>query len=261
MLLAALLLLGSCSLFRQDKEIVAQVGDEKLSMEELKSNFTDTQWKALTTEQKKEYVQQWINLTLLSEEAEKQGLDGEKQIKSRIRYAEQKVLSNALIASRLAVEEISEVEMFNYYRIHQGEFSKPLLNYKVQRIYLTDVNKLNQVKAEIMSGMKFEDAAKVYSQEPQGQSGGFIGTVSPDGPDSTIWQAVSKVKLNELTNLRAGGGYYLLRSYMEEENVGQTGFEGAKEEIRRRILEERRRQVYEDLLKELKSKTDIYMMM
>lgn len=258
-LVLLLVVLTGCSLFEKEKDIVAQVDDEVLTLEEFKSNFTESQWKNLSPEQKKEYAEQWVQIVLLAKEAEQQGLKDDAVIRNRIKYAGRKVLANALIATRLASEKVTEDEMFNYYRIHQGEFAAPLKNYRVQRIFLTDPTILNRVKAEISAGMKFEDAARLYSQEALGQNGGYMGVVTPDGPDSTIWQAVHNLKLNELTTLQKGGGYYLLRYYLEEIGKGESGFEGMKDEITRRILEERRKQVYDDLLRELKSQADIYM--
>jgi peptidyl-prolyl cis-trans isomerase C len=259
-ILVLLLSLSGCSLFEKKGEIIAQVDKETLSMEEFKANFTEAEWKSLTAEQKKEYVQQWVNLILLAKEAKELGLGKDKQVKNKINYAEQKILGNALISSRLANEKISEEDLFNYYRIHQGDFSKPIMNYKVQRIFSTDLGLLSKVKQEIQNGMLFEDAAKVYSQEELGKSGGFMGMVTPEDADSTFWLAMRNLKALELTTLQKDNGFYLMRFISEEAGVNQAGFEGLKDEIRRRILDERRKQVYDDLLRELKSKSDVYLM-
>ena len=258
-ILLLIVLLAGCSLFKQEKEIVAQVDDEVLTLEEFKSNFTESEWKNLSQEQKKAYAEEWVNLVLLAREADKAGLKDDKLIKNRLKYAERKVLGNALISVRLASEKVSEEELFNYYRVHQADFGNALKNYRVQRIYLTDTGLVGKVRMDIQNGMKFEDAAKVYSQEQLGQTGGYMGVVTPDGADSTIWQAVHNLQPNELTTLPRGGGILILKYYAAEEGTGETGFEGLKDEITRRILEERRRQVYDDLIRELKSGADVYL--
>lgn len=256
-----LLSFAACSLFEPKGEVIAQVDKEVLTLEEIKANFTEAEWAGLSAERKREFIQQWINLTLLAQEAENQGLVADKAVKNQIRYAEKKIMGNALIASRLQSESISEEDLFKYYRVHQGDFTQSLMNYKVQRIYLTDYNLAVKVKQEILDGMRFEDAAKIYSLEVLGQNGGYMGTVTPQDADSSFWQAVSKVKIYEITTLQKDNGYYLLRYYEEEQGTGQTGFDDLKDEIRKRILNERRRQVYEDLLRELKSKSDVYLML
>ena len=260
--LIAVLIIGlaACSIFEKKGEVIAQVDKVTLTREELKANFSDEEWKALTADQKKEYVEQWVNLILLAKEAERQGLDKDKAVKYKVKYAEQKILGNALISARLASEKISEEDLFNYYRIHQGDFTQPLMNYKVQRVFLTDINLVGKVKQEIMNGMDFADAAKVYSQEELGKNGGFMGVVTSEDADSTFWLAVHNLKPLELTTLSKDHGYYILRYVSEEPGNNETGFEGLKDEIRRRILNERRKQVYDDLLRELKSKSDVYLM-
>jgi len=252
--------LSGCSLFEKKGEVIAQVDNEKLTLEELKSNFSDMEWETLSSEKKREYVQQWINMILLAKEAEKLGLDNDKHVTNKISYAKQKVLGNSLISRQLAAQQMSEEDLFNYYRIHQGDFAKPLKNYKVQRIYVTDSSMLNKVKSDIQNGMRFEDAARLYSQEEIGKTGGFMGVVTPEDVDSTYWAAVNKVKLYEVTTLIKDNGFFLLRAYLEEEGSGKYGFDNLKDEIRRRILNERRRQVYDNLLRELKSKANIYIM-
>ncbi len=257
--LLLLVFIAACSLPKKDSEVVAQVDNEKLTLAELKANFTEEEWQKMTPDQKKEYVQQWINLVILAKEAEKQGLVKEPAVKNRIKYAQQKVLANSLIASRLAAQEVSEEEMFNYYRIHQADFAVPNVNYKVQRIFVTEQNMLARVRQELQNGMRFEDAAKVFSQETLGQNGGYAGIVTPDGPDSILWQALSKVNMYEVITVPKDNGFYLLRAYETVQGTGPSGFESQKDIIRQRILDERKRQVYDELLQELKSKSNIYL--
>lgn len=259
-IIVILIALSACSVIDGKGEVVARVDDESLTMDELKANFSAEEWKNLSSEQKKEYVSQWVNLILLAKEAEKNGLDKDRQVINRVNYAKQKIMGNALISARLAAINFTEEDMFNYYRVHQGEFTQPLKNYKLQRIYLTDSGSVNKVKQELQNGMRFEDAARVYSLEEIGKTGGFMGTVSSEDADSSFWLAVRNLKLYEVTTLQKENGFYLLRPYMEEEGVGKTGFENLKDEIRRRMLDERRKEVYDDLLKELKSKANVYLM-
>ena len=258
--LLLLIILSGCSLFEKKDEVVATVNKDKLTLSELKADFTDAGWKALTAEQKKAYAQEWVNLTLLSQEADKQGIGKDPQIKLKLKYAEMKIKGNALIASRLATQNITEEDMFNYYRIHQGEFSKSMLNYKVQRIFLTDHTMIDKVQQELDNGMKFEDAARLYSREPLGTDGGFMGIAAPEDADTTFWAAVHNLKLFETTVITKDKGWYLLRPYEEVPGTGGTGFEALKDQIRSRMLEERRQQVYDDLMKELRSKSDVFLM-
>src|SRR5512133_3538515 len=101
-LTVALLFSSGCPSKSAGADVIASVDKETLSMDEFKANFTAAQWKALTNDQKKELVQQWVNMTLLAAEADKEGMADEKAIKLKIKYAEKKIKANALIASKLA---------------------------------------------------------------------------------------------------------------------------------------------------------------
>ncbi len=64
------IILFSCLQQEEEVDILAQVNQEKLTEIDLKSNFTELEWKQLTQEDKKDLVQDWIELTLLAQEAD-----------------------------------------------------------------------------------------------------------------------------------------------------------------------------------------------
>ncbi len=250
----------SCTLFEKKSPVLAQVNSEKLTEAELKAHFSEVQWNSLSQNEKREYVQQWITLTLLAQEADKLNLDKDISVRYKYRYALKKIKSNALIATYLAATEISEEDLFKYYRVHQGEFTKQAINYQVQRIFHRDYAMIEGIKNELTGGMKFDDAARLYSQEPLGQKGGYMGLVTSSDADSIFWMTVKNLKQNELTVVSKDNGWYILRWFRQEEGSATTGFDEVKDEVRRRMLDERRQQVYDDLIKDLKSKSDVYLM-
>ncbi len=242
----------SCQRSTGESKKLAQVGNEILYEADFKANFSSDEWQNLSAENRKKYIEQWVNITLMAQEAEKMGFNKEEAIKQRIEYASKKILANALIASRMAELRISEDDMFNYYRLHLGEFQKPIQEYKIQRIFVYDRNKIDRIKMEIRSGLAFGTAVGIYSEERLRDTGGFMGFVTNTGIDSVFWDVARNLKQGELGLVERDEGYYIIRQYEERSAVGEAGFEMFKDEIRKRILQERRQEVYEDLLLELK---------
>lgn len=243
---------------KKDKKL-AQVGSEILYESEFKANFSETEWKNLSTENRKKYLEQWVNITLMAQEADQEGLNKDALVKQRMEYAAKKIKSNALIAGRLAELQISEDDLFNYYRLHLGEFQKPVMEYKVQRIFVKDQSRLERIKNEILAGLAFDAAVSIFSQESLRESGGYMGFVNSTGADSLIWNAAKNLQKGELGTVETKGGWFIIRYYEERNSNEEAGFDLYKEEIRKRILQERRQAVYEDLLLELKQKnSDIY---
>lgn len=240
-------------------EILAQVGDDKLYEESFKSVFSEEEWANMDSEMRKKYVQDWVNLTLLAQEAQRLGLDKSLEAKQKLDFAAKKVKANALIAERMADLEISEDALFAYYRIHKGEFETKALEYNVQRIYLQDQGKAQQMLIELESGADFDLLTKHNSQEPLRDKLGYMGFVSPGTQDSLFWNQARELKTGDFAMFAADGGWYIIRQIGSRESDKDLMFDDLRAQIRSRILAERQQSIYEELLKEIKSKhTDVY---
>ena len=91
-------ILFSCLQQEEEGNILAQVNQEKLTEIDLKSNFSDLAWKQLSQEEKKDLVQDWIELTLLAQEADQQLISVTPEIQNKIRLAEKNIKSNGHVA-------------------------------------------------------------------------------------------------------------------------------------------------------------------
>lgn len=255
LLLLLLLALMSCSK-QKDKGIpLAQVNDEILTLEGFRASMGEERWNAMSPEQKKKYIEDWVNVTLLAQEAEKLGLDKERAIRQRLNFAAKKVKANALIARRLASVRISEDQLFNYYRIHQADFQSKLMEYNVQRILVDKQNSAEILLKRIIDGYAFDEAVLAHSRENLRENLGRMGFIVSGGPDSLFWKAAQKLEQNDPGLLAADEGVYILRWTEQREGTQEANFEEYRNEIRAILLREKQRQVYEDLVKELKTKT------
>ena len=151
-----------------EENIVAKVNNDFLTLEELRSNFTEERWNELTLDEKREFINDWIQLSLLAQESERLKLDKRMEIKSRIKTAEKTVKSNALIAQKISEIVITEDDLFNYYKLHKSKFQKKTKEFRVQRIFIKRKSKLDSVLVYIKNGLPFTEAAKMYSEEKIG---------------------------------------------------------------------------------------------
>ncbi len=249
------ILLLSC-VHQEDEGIIAQVNDDKLTIEELKANFTDDEWENFPNEEKHEFVQDWIQLTLLSQEADKLGLSELPQIKAKIETAEKSVKSNTLLAQKLSEIKISEEDLFNYYKLHKSKYQKSHQEYKVQRILITDELKLGEIKYEIKNS-SFAEAAKKYSEEKAGENGGYIGFVSEKSTNNNIWNALRSLQKHRYKTVETNQGYFILRYYDTRTVYEEKPFLEVSNSIRKIVLENRKDEVFNNLIEELKKKSEI----
>lgn len=235
---------------------VAQVSDDILSEDGFKSLFSEEDWAAMTPQQRKKHSENWVNLTLLAQAADEQGLGKDPAVRQRIDLAVKKVKANALIARKLAGLEVSEDELFNYYRVHQGDFKSMMPEYNIQRVFVKSKAAADDVVARVKGGLDFNEAVLSFSVEALKNNLGNMGFVSGTGPDSLFWQKARVLREKELAVLEVPDGAYVFRQTGSREGSQPAGFEEYRGEIRERILKERRQQVYENLLRELKMRNN-----
>ena len=259
LILIALILLFACTKKEEKGVALAQVDKEILYLDDFKSTFAVEEWEKLSPETRKKYIEDWVNLTLLAHYADKQGLDKDKAVKQKINYAAKKVKANALIAKGLSEIEVSEDQLFNYFRLHQAEFQKNAVEYNIQRISLMDKISAENVLQQLNQGMSFAEAVQRYSTEELKNRGGFMGMVSASGPDSLFWLKARELKENEFGLIYKEPMWYVFRVLESKITPQEANFEDYREEIKRKVLLEKQDQVYQELIKTIKSQTsEIY---
>lgn len=259
LILIALILLFACTKKEEKGVALAQVDKEILYLDDFKSTFAVEEWEKLSPETRKKYIEDWVNLTLLAHYADKQGLDKDKAVKQKINYAAKKVKANALIAKGLSEIEVSEDQLFNYFRLHQAEFQKNAVEYNIQRISLMDKISAENVLQQLNQGMSFAEAVQRYSTEELKNRGGFMGMVSASGPDSLFWLKARELKENEFGLVYKEPMWYVFRVLESKITPQEANFEDYREEIKRKVLLEKQDQVYQELIKTIKSQTsEIY---
>ncbi len=249
------LLFISCSNTENIKK-VAQVNSDILSLAEFRANFTESEWNKLSENDKKDYIDNWIKLTLFSQEADKLKLTKTPEVRAKIDNAVKNIKSNALLAFKLSQVKASEDELLNYYNLHKKRFREKVLQYKIQRILVTDPSRLAFIRQEL-EDKPFGWCAKRYSDEQLGKNGGYMGFVSKRDIDKTMWNEVTALKRGHYKTLKADKGFYLIRWTQKREKYVPIEFSRVKDEIKKIVLQKKREETVKNLLEELKSKADI----
>jgi peptidyl-prolyl cis-trans isomerase C len=259
LLLTLMLLLLCCKSNSGDTGYLAEVNGEVLDMQSFRAIIGDAAWGQLRPEQKRRYVEDWVNLTLLAQTADAQKLDQDPVVKERISYAKKKVKANALIAAELSEIKISEDQLFSYFRIHQADFQKAILTYKIQRIGLPDKLSAENVYQQINQGMDFGTALRRYSIDDLRAQNGVMGFVEPSSTDSIFWQAARALAPMQPAIVASDAKWYVFRYTESQESDKEASFEDHRDEIKQRIIEEKQEDVYQQLLRQIKSQNhEIY---
>ncbi len=252
--LLVILLIG-CD--KTDSEVIARVGDKKLTLEELKSFYKDNEWDFTSNEEKRKVVRDWMDLQALANYADEIELTEEKTVRLKIDLAVNKAKVNALLSSEMNKISITEDELFNYYKIHQGEYKSQIDAFKIQRIFVTTDSLLNHVHTLLKNKENFTDIVKEYSEERIADNGGYYGWVHENDDDLTMYECVKNLKPYQYKTVKVRNGYYIVRYYNTKKIDIDVRYESIKSELKEKLLKEKKERVYNELLKSLKNTYDM----
>jgi parvulin-like peptidyl-prolyl isomerase len=190
-----------------------------------------------------------------------QGVDYESWIEQQ----EKNVLQQALIFNEVGRSiAIDETDVVNYYDLHPEEFTE-LPTYKLRGIYISSEDKseedarvkMEEIDRKIAAGEKLEDLAGEYSEGPEKESQGDIGTYKKGEMDKTLEQAVENLEEGALTSwIKIPTGWFLLK--MDEKTGSQLrAFEDVKKEIENRLFLQEQQVRIQDYLEDLKKRSYI----
>jgi len=152
---------------RPEGPIVARVGNDYLTLAELKESIPAEYSDVITRDQNVLYVRQWINTELLYQEAVRLGIDQEPVIKTRLERMRKDLLSTELMsrsASRAGIE-ISDQAVREYYESNREQFVREYNVVRYEDIVVPDMNQAFEIRRTV-THETFKNIAKSYSKTP-----------------------------------------------------------------------------------------------
>lgn len=139
-----------------------------------------------------------VTAQLLLDQAKKQKLEDDPQVKAAFKDAQARILQQAYLAKRVD-SDISEDAMKKRYE-ELKKTSQPKEEVKVRHILVDSEEAAKTVIADLKSGIKFEDEAKAKTKDPSGTSnGGDLGYIGKGDTVPEFADAAFKLKPGEIT--------------------------------------------------------------
>jgi parvulin-like peptidyl-prolyl isomerase len=185
-----------------------------------------------------------------------------------IEQQEKNILQQALIFSEVGRSiAIDETDVVNYYDLHPEEFTE-LPTYKLRGIYVSSEDKseedarlkMEEIDRKIAAGEKLEDLAGEYSEGPEKESQGDIGTYKKGDMDKTLEQAVENLEEGAMSSwVKIPTGWFLLK--MDEKTGSRLkAFEDVKKEIENRLFLQEQQVKIQAYMEDLKKRSYIKIM-
>lgn len=173
---------------------------------------------------------------------------------------EETFLRQAVIVSEVdRTIVLDDSQIVQYYKEHPAEFTQPT-EYKLRAVYLAldgrtaeDLEaRRREVSGRLNAGQDFEAVAKELSDPPLNETGGDLGRFKKGELETTLEQAVDKLKSGETAPwLETKNGWYLLKI---EERVDSylKPFEEVKKDVEGNLFNARRGKKIDEYLKDLR---------
>lgn len=241
----------------EKQTVIATVNNQVLSLEQLKSYYTKTQWDTLSIRSKREFVRNWVDLASLAIECDSLSLNNTLSVKTKIKHAALKIKSNAYLNERLNNINITEDELFDWWNANKDLFKKDALEYKIQLIKVNTNDDMQKVNNALAGGMSFSDAAKTFSVHYTGSNGGYFGFKGLND----LLPELSK-KIIELDKYQRGlvstdKAVYLIRYYDTRSIKTNQTFNEAKAKVYANVIKEKQKEEYQNIIKSVKNNKDI----
>jgi peptidyl-prolyl cis-trans isomerase C len=249
--------------------VVLTVGSEKVTrsmFEEIISTLPAQQQAQLKTpEARRSLAEQIAELKVMAQEAKARKLDESVGVKARVALQTDQILANA-VYQELTAANPDDAALRAYYEAHKQDWEQVKARHILIRMQgsrvpareghkdLTDdeaLAKAKEVRAKIVAGAKFEDVAKIESDDTgSGENGGDLGTFGQGQMIPEFDEVVFKAPLRQITEpIKTTYGYHLI---LVEERKSKP-FEEARADIEQKI----RPDLGQKAIDALKTKTSV----
>lgn len=243
--------------------IVARVGNETITAEEL-----DKELKNLPApfhpqfqnpQAKKQFLENMILQRLLTQEAERRGLDKDPDVDRQVKAYRMNLLRQRLIQQiQTESPQPTDEEIKEFYAGHQSEFQTPERVRASHILVKTEAEAKKVMKELKRPGVTFTDAARKYSADQATKDrGGDIGYFTAGQPSLLSTVALSLGTIGDLSGpVQTPEGYHILL-LTEKQPAVTRDLDSSREQIRQRFIAERRGGANTKFIEDLKKKSRV----
>ncbi len=253
------------------KKVLAEVGSYKLYEEDVEDLIEkDTQIQKileskpeLRDEIVRALVNRWVNLSLLALAGKKEGLDKDPEVKRELIEIEKSILAKKYFEKKVKKLNINEREIKEYYKKNKERYKEPEgVHVKHILIYIPKdadkatekkaLEKAKQIRAQILKGAKFEELAKIYSDDAGSKKkGGDLGIIKKGQTIPEFEKVIFKLKPGEISRpIRSSYGYHIVKV---EEKIPEKilPFEEVKDLVKEDYLQKKQEELMRQILQKL----------
>jgi peptidyl-prolyl cis-trans isomerase C len=251
----------ACTKEAPPKQFVARVDQALLTEEELAGAHDSL---AYVAQRRSEYIDDWVNAELLFQEAKRRGIDNNNGIRKQIEATAKKLIVGALLEQELYGEEnVSEDEIVTLYNSGGDAFRLHEDVVNVSYALFGDRDAANAFRGKLVRGTAWNVAVQEAEKDSLLKSHLMQVAIRQFFTQSNLypielWKLARNLGKDEVSfAVKTDAGYYILVSHSVRKQGEVPEIEYARNEVRDRLIIERRRLRYERLLAGLRAKHSV----
>ena len=252
------LTVSSCSKNAQDKTPVARIDNQTLALEEIRAHIDTTREPSQV--QIQQYIQRWITEESLYREAIDRGMDRTDEMNQKVDDVRRQLTINALLEKEVYSEQTSNFsaqDIRQYYDAHVKEFNVMHEMALISFTLFKNRDKATEFRNTVLKGTPWHVAVNQQAQSIVAHIDSSYQTQASLTP-SELWRVASKLISRELSfPISTNDGYYILVVWKFIKQGQTADVPIVEQEILGRLTVERRRQMYSQLVQNLRAKHSI----
>jgi peptidyl-prolyl cis-trans isomerase C len=199
----------------------------------------------LTADEKNQVLDQLINTQLIAAQAEKDGLDKDPEVATRIALVRTQILAEAAAQKYVKNNEPTDPELHAAY-----DSATDKTEYHASHILVPTKEKAEQLIKKLNKGAKFEDVAKAESTDNSKASGGDLGWFTLARMVKPFGDAVKGLKKGDITTepVQTQYGWHIIKL----EDTRDAPFDQFKGQLTNGIMQKKVQAYIESLKKNAK---------
>lgn len=216
------------------ENVVARVNGEALTAVDLQSQIQAMSQRGQGVN-REQALQELIELELMSQKAEAEGLPDQPEIAATIERQRSSLLAQHLIRSQLQDFEVSEKELRAAYEERTADTQG--MEYKARHILLEEKEQAEEMIRQLEDGAEFAALAKDNSTGPTKSRGGDLGWFSAEQMVEPFMKEVKALEPGNYTTepVETQYGWHVIQ-LDETREAQKPGFEQMKRELRNELV-------------------------
>lgn len=202
-------------------------------------------------------LDQMISEKLLIQEAKNMGLEEDEEVLEQIRKITEQILVQTLIEREILDKvKVSDEEIAEYYEENKNDFIEKE-QVHIGNILVETEEEAQDILEQLKAGGDFSEIAKEKSIGPSAAQGGDLGYLTKGTIVSEIEDVVFALEVGKISDvIQTEFGFHILKLLDKKPEIIKS-IEEVKEDIIQILLPIKQKEAFENLLEELKSKTEI----